>query len=158
MVLGLSLPLLLSLHFLSDWTQASAIVKRDTTISQSVRNPATNAGLGTSSTLTTFSYGVTYWLSGFSTHNWAGNVDNSGAIIISQTDSVVANPGGMTCDWVGSAASSGNLVNRAGASIQLNDIAAASAPTYDWYMTQFMNNGTMQFCGRGDTGGSTYQL
>lgn len=49
-------------------------------------------------------------------------------------------------------------MNRAGSLIQLNDIGSASAPTYNWNLHSMVNNGTIQMCGRGDTGGSNCQI
>ena len=128
-------------------------------ISSSTTNSAYNAQFGTAGQLTTVNpgesslvmsmlriyrrkklimclLGVLVWLNGGSTHNWYGNVDNSGAIYISQTAYLASNPGagGQTCDYVGHSATDGNLINRNGAVIQLNDIGSASAPTYDWYV------------------------
>lgn len=81
-------------------------------------------------------------------------------IFVSQTKYLKSNPyaGGQTSDWVGHDANNGNLQNAEGALIQLNDIGSASAPTYDWYIKSLNNSGTIQWCGRGDTGGSTFQM
>lgn len=130
---------------------------QDTIISANVRNPTNDVSLGVENGFTQVDPGVTYWLSGRGTHNWYGNVENFGSIIISQTDSSTT-PSGQTVDWSGTDGLNGNLVNHDGASIQLNDVAATSAPTYDWYLNSFENDGTLQMCGRGDTGGSTFQL
>lgn len=119
-----------------------------------------NAAIGSVSSLTQVSAGVSVWLSGASTHNIYGNLNNKGRIVISQTTALLTNKfwGGQTCDFVGHDANNGNLVNEVGASIQLNDVDSWSAPTYDWYLRTILNKGSLQFCGRGDTGGSTYQL
>ncbi|CAO1625703.1 unnamed protein product [Sympodiomycopsis kandeliae] len=130
---------------------SAAIVRRDTVISSSQRIPDTNAKIGTVGQKTTINSGVNYWLSGFSTHNIYGSLDNSGSLTISQTDSVIKNPGGQSV-YMGT----GSLNNRG--TILLNDVAAASAPTYNWQLDSFDNSGTIQWCGRGDTGGSTYNL
>lgn len=132
---------------------------RDTTITTSSRNPNANAYLGIQDQLTTIYAGVTYWLSGLGTHDWFGNVNNYGQVIISQTDYVDrAVAGGQTCDWAGHTTTDGNLYTGPGSSISLNDFGSGSAPTYDWYLRSFTNYGSLQMCGRGDTGGSTYQL
>jgi len=140
--------------------QARSLTKRDLAISQSSRNAAYDASLGTFGQTTTVQPGVTYWLSGGSIHDFFGNIDNSGNIVVSQTDFLKQYPygGGQTSDWVGHDANNGNLKNAQGALIMLNDIGSASAPTYDWYLHSMINNGTIQWCGRGDTGGSTYQM
>nr|POF04441.1 hypothetical protein CFP56_55922 [Quercus suber] len=93
-----------------------------------------NAKFGQSSELTTVAPGVTYWINGGSTHNFFGNINNTGNIYVSQTEWLKRYPrsGGQTSDWVGHDISNGNLNNAAGASIILNDIDSASAPTYDW--------------------------
>lgn len=136
------------------WTLSGAL----DTISVSYRKSNTNAWLGTLSRATVIQSGVTSWLSGFSTHNIYGNLANYGNLVVSQTDSVVSIYGGQTCDWTGADDSNGNLQNKAGANILLHDVSALSAPTYDWYLNNFQNDGAIQWCGRGDTGGSTYQL
>lgn len=139
---------------------AAALVPRDTVVSSNVRSSAYAQSLGQLGQKTTINPGVTYWLSGGGTHNIYGNLDNSGSLTISQTDYLKTNPyaGGQTCDFVGHDSLNGNLVNRAGASISVNDFGSISAPTYDWYLNTFQNDGSIQWCGRGDTGGSTYQL
>lgn len=140
--------------------RAGVLSRRDNVISQSTRDPTYNLCLGKANTLTTVNPGVTYWMSGGSTHNFQGNVNNYGTIIASQTDHLKTNPyaGGQTANCIGSDSQNGNLVNNAGALISLNDYGSASAPTYDWYLHTMQNKGSIQFCGRGDTGGSTYQL
>nr|POE48974.1 hypothetical protein CFP56_32126 [Quercus suber] len=121
---------------------------------------AYDASFGQLSKLTTVGPGVTHWINGGSTHNFFGNINNTGDIYVSQTQWLKTFPqsGGQTCDWVGHDANNGNLNNAAGASIILNDIDSVSAPTYDWYLRSIQNAGTIQWCGRGDTGGSTYQM
>ena len=136
------------------------IQKRDQTFSSDVTDSTYNARFGIQSQLTTVNPGVDYWINGGSTHNFFGNINNNGRIFVSQTNYLKSNryAGGQTSDWVGHDANNGNLVNAAGALIQLNDYGSASAPTYDWYIRQMQNKGTIQWCGRGDTGGSTFQM
>lgn len=135
-------------------------LKRRADIAQSQTISGYSASFGQLGVQTNVQKGVTYWLNGGSTHNFFGNIDNSGNIIVSQTSYLRQYPltGGQTSDWVGHDDKNGNLLNRNGALIMLNDIGANSAPTYDWYIHSMTNNGTIQWCGRGDTGGSTYQM
>ena len=137
-----------------------SVEKRDQTHSSDVTDSSYNARFGQTGQLTTVNQGVTYWINGGSTHNFFGNINNNGRIFVSQTAYLRQNPyaGGQTSDWVGHDNNNGNLQNAAGALIQLNDYGSASAPTYDWYIRSMVNNGTVQWCGRGDTGGSTYQM
>ncbi|ORY79548.1 WSC domain-domain-containing protein [Protomyces lactucae-debilis] len=134
------------------------------TISTSFTDKSTSGDLGATNTKTTINAGVQVWLSGRGYHLLSGNIENSGTLIVSQTDSdtlsykVPFAPSAQTCFWSGTSASNGNLINNAGATILLNDAGATSAPTYDWYLESFKNDGTIIWCGRGDTGGSTYQL
>ncbi|ORY79549.1 WSC domain-domain-containing protein [Protomyces lactucae-debilis] len=134
------------------------------TISTSFTEKSTSGDLGASYTTTTINAGVQVWLSGRGYHRLSGNIDNSGTLIVSQTDSDTYSysspvaPSGQTVYWSGHTTSNGNLINNAGATILLNDAGATSAPTYDWYLESFKNDGTIIWCGRGDTGGSTYQL
>ena len=135
-------------------SRKSNVEKRaQVTISTSQRNSAINGYLGNVGDQTSIAPGVTYWLSGFALHNVFGSLDNSGRFYISQTDSSIRNPGGQS-----SYLNTGSLNNRAGASIQLNDVSAISAPSYYWSPSSFQNDGTFQWCGRGDTGGSTFRL
>ena len=140
--------------------QAAVMGRRDITISQSVRDPTNSQSIGRVNELTKVLADTTIWLSGSSTHNFLGNLDNMGNIIISQTDYLKSNTGaqGQTANFIGYDAGNGNMINRAGALISLNDFGSASGPTYNWDLHTLENNGTLQFCGRGDTGGSTYQL
>ncbi|KAF7186161.1 Hyphally regulated cell wall protein 4 [Pseudocercospora fuligena] len=133
---------------------------RDTVISSDVTDSSYNGKFGTAGQLSTINPGVTYWINGGSTHNFFGNINNQGRLIVSQTRYLKQNrlAGGQTSDWVGHDANNGNLQNAAGALIQLNDYGSASAPTYDWYIRSMQNAGTIQWCGRGDTGGSTFQM
>lgn len=132
---------------------------RDTTYTTSTRDPTANRNFGTAGQVTTVNAGVTQWLSGLGTHNFYGNVNNYGSIIISQTDYLSSHSaGGQTSDYVGHTTTDGNLYTGPGSSISLNDYGSASAPTYDWYLHTMQNYGALQMCGRGDTGGSTYQL
>lgn len=135
-------------------------LKRRGDITQSQTISTYDASFGQLNVQTNVKPGVTYWLNGGSTHNFFGNIDNAGNIIVSQTSYLRQYPltGGQTSDWVGHDAKNGNLLNRNGALIMLNDIGSNSAPTYDWYIHSMTNNGTIQWCGRGDTGGSTYQM
>lgn len=135
------------------------IIKRDATISTNIVDNSVNGNFGTPNQLTTVAANATYWMSGASTHNFYGNLNNYGRIFVSQTAALKQNTylGGQTCDWSGSDAYNGNLYNGNTGLIQLNDIGSRSAPTYDWYLRALENHGTLQFCGRGDTGGSTYQ-
>ncbi|KAK4934227.1 hypothetical protein LTR66_015667, partial [Elasticomyces elasticus] len=139
---------------------AAAIVKHGTAISTNSRDSTLALSLGSVGLTTTINSGVTYSMSGGSTHNFFGNLNNSGTLLVSQTDylSLIPLAGGMTSDWSGSGAANGNLNNYAGASISINDYGAASGSTYAWNLNSMNNLGSLQFCGRGDTGGSTYQL
>jgi hypothetical protein len=140
--------------------QARGLEKRDQTIGATSRVSTFDSMFGYINQLTTVKAGVTYWISGGSIHNFYGNIKNYGNIVVSQTDYLKQNPyaGGQTSDWVGHNNANGNLQNAQGALIMLNDIDSKSAPTYDWYINSMTNNGTIQWCGRGDTGGSTYQM
>ena len=139
------------------FADAKALHKR-AAISTSQRNSAVVGSLGSTGATTTINSGITYWLSGASVHNVYGNLNNYGNLMISQTDNPLSIYGGQTSDWTSLSNTDGILNNYAGASIILNDVSASSAPTYDWFLQTFQNAGTIQWCGRGDTGGSTYNL
>lgn len=133
------------------------VVKRDVTIGSNVVDTTPNGHFGTVNQLTTVAANTTYWLSGASTHNFYGNLNNYGSIFVSQTTALKQNSylSGQTSAWAGSDYYNGYLYNGNTGLIQLNDIGSRSAPTYDWNLKALENEGTIQFCGRGDTGGST---
>lgn len=138
----------------------AAVVRRDITYSQNVRDSTLAQSFGAIGQNTTVNAGVQVWLSGGTTHNWFGNVNNFGTIINSQTDYFKLLPAniGLISTWTGADPTNGNLVNNAGALISLNDFAATTGPTFTWTLNTMENYGNIQWCGRGDLLGSQYQL
>lgn len=124
-----------------------------------ILNVKDGALLGVPGTTTNIPAGSMTWLSGLGPHNIFGNLNVYGSLIISQTSWIqkaIALP--LSCSYVGHDLDNGNLYSAAGSLIQINDIGSTAGPTFDWHLNSIKNEGYMQFCGRGDTGGSKYQL
>ena len=142
-------------------TEASAVIaargieKRANVISADATVSAFAGTLGSNGLFTSIKAGVSLWLNGGSSHNIYGNVENSGRLVISQSSWLKLFPfwGGQTCKWEGHDANNGNLNNKYGGLIQLNDIGAGGAALYDWKLHSLNNAGTLQLCARGDLGG-----
>ncbi|PWN19324.1 WSC-domain-containing protein [Microstroma glucosiphilum] len=122
-------------------TASDHTLAKRATIADSQTVATSLANLGASGSTTTINAGVTYWLAGYSPHNVYGNLDNSGNLIISQTAYTASTPGGMSSYFQRTGSSDYTLQNRAGATIQLNDVYAASAPSYYWWLNQMANAG-----------------
>ncbi|KAI7205512.1 hypothetical protein D0869_00151 [Hortaea werneckii] len=123
------------------------IEKRTIGIWSEMIETAWNAILGQDNTETEVSNTGKYYVDNGDKHNIKGNVNNDGEIYI-----------GESCSWDGHDNSNGNLKNKLGALFQLNNYGSKTAPTYDWKINNMNNDGTLQWCGRGDTGGSKYWM
>ena len=109
---------------------------------------AWDATLGKMGELTKVASGVKAQVDGGNQNDIEGNIDNDGQIFI-----------GKSCSWDGNDAQNGNLKNWKGGKIQLNSGKdAPKAPSFDWDLHSMTNEGALQFCGRGDTGGSKFNL
>lgn len=153
------MPLLSNLLALATIANAGRIVARtDTTISKSYTDSNDNTNFGASGVTTNVANDVLVWLNGGGTHNFYGNINNAGSMFVSQTYYLQNKGyiGGQSSYYIGHSTTDGNLNNTG--TIQLNDYGSASAPTYGWYLRSHVNSGTIQWCGRGDTGGSTFQM
>lgn len=124
-------------------------VEKRTNILSSIIDTTMNAVLGAVNQVTSVSNGAEVLVDGgsSSSHVIDGNLDNKGKVYI-----------GQSCYWDGHDSNNGNLQNAAGALFQLNNFGSSNAPTYDWNIKGMKNDGVLQWCGRGDTGGSKYQL
>lgn len=130
------------------------IQKRDQVISKDVTDSSNNARIGRRGDLTTVNSGVDYWINGESSHDFLGDLNNKGRIFVSQTKEKRSR--GMKSEWDGH--SDGKLSNAAGALIQLNDFGSSSDAEYEWDLKSMDNKGTIQWCARGDSGGSKFKL
>ncbi|KAH9815721.1 putative threonine-rich GPI-anchored glycoprotein [Teratosphaeria destructans] len=114
---------------------------------------------GASGQTTNITTSGSYWCSGVSSHDLFGNLINAGRLFISQTQyKYLISAIGQISNWSGHDSNNGNLHNAKNGWIQLNDYGSISGASYNWNLRQVNNNGTIQMCGRGDTGGSTYQI
>ncbi|RMY68022.1 hypothetical protein D0863_07396 [Hortaea werneckii] len=123
------------------------IEKRTIGIWADLVETAWNAMLGQDNTETEVSKTGKYYVDKGDKHDIKGNVNNDGEIYI-----------GESCTWNGHDSKNGNLKNKLGALFQLNNYGSKNAPTYDWKINNMENEGTLQWCGRGDTGGSKYWM
>ncbi|CCG83755.1 protein of unknown function [Taphrina deformans PYCC 5710] len=127
-------------------------------IQTSYTDKAAGTSLGDINQLTTIQKGVSYWLAGLGVHNVWGNIDNYGRIVISQSKVYLAAYGGLASAWSGSDINNGNFRNFAGASLHVTDDSSISGAVYGWLLNSMQNDGSLQFCGRGDEVGSLYSL
>jgi antigen 43 len=124
-------------------------------VNGAIMDTANGTTIGTYNTTTTITTTGSIKLTGRGGHNIFGSIDNSGSVYIRQ-DAVPKNSvGGLTSNWNNPRAT---LVNHAGATFEVNDNNASSAPTYNWTLGSITNDGTIIFAGRGDTGGSTWNI